>query len=270
MLKNVTQKMPLTGVYFAVFFAVWVYFGTVHADHAAAATSASGQKETVSAPYVTTAYFLNVRADSSSKSKILQVVKRGTQLSVVGKAGKGWLRLEGGGFIHGAYARPAGKQEKHAPPPAPPEPAVSVDKKPGKPVSQVRSPSGLSEKEIGSLFKGTGLAGHGLEKAILDVEAEYGINAYFTIAVMRLESGNGKSRVAKTRNNLFGLNSSNGTGYLRFKTKVASVEKFGQLISGNYIGKGYTTIEKIAKKYCPANPKWPSLVKTIINRDYIG
>jgi flagellum-specific peptidoglycan hydrolase FlgJ len=266
MLKNRIQKTYFIGIYLAVFFVLFLYFGTAHANHAAAAP-ASVKKETLASPYVTTAYYLNIRADSSSRSKILKVVKKGTMLQVVGKSERGWLKLNGGGFVHGAYAKLTGKQERQAEPPAP---TLSVDNKLRKPVSQVRSKSGLTEKAIQSIFKGTALAGHGLEKAVLDVEAEQGINAYFTIAVMRLESGNGSSKVAKIRNNLFGLNSSNGTGYLRFKTKVDSVLRFGQLISQNYIGKGYITVDKIARKYCPANPKWPAMVKTIINRDYRG
>jgi beta-N-acetylglucosaminidase len=140
-----------------------------------------------------------------------------------------------------------------------------------KPTSNVKSDSGLMEANIEEIFKGTSLAGFGLEKAILEIEEEYGINAYFTIAVMKLESGNGKSKIAKDKNNLFGLNAIDGDQYNKafsFKTKGDSVQKFGQLISENYIDKGFTTIEKVSAKYCQANPEWSDVVMSIMKSDY--
>jgi beta-N-acetylglucosaminidase len=130
--------------------------------------------------------------------------------------------------------------------------------------------SGLTEDHISTIFKGTALEDQGLEEVILEIEKTYSINAYFTIAVMKLESGNGESRLAKTKNNLFGLNAIDGNmdEAFSFKTKGESIRKFGQLISKNYVGKGYTTIEKISKKYCPSNSEWPSLVASIMRSDY--
>ncbi|GIO11943.1 hypothetical protein J19TS2_14980 [Cohnella xylanilytica] len=287
MLSNRVRAILSMCFGFALVIALGLFLGTSNAD-AAAASSGSQEKELAPAKYETTAYYLNVRADASAKSKILKVVKRGTILSVVEKLENGWLKLEGKGYVHGGYAEPVGEPaapEKKSAPKTAAKPVPAAAKKtaavrtvaatsmtaksePHKPFDKVQSPSGLTAEAIEALFKGTGLANQGLEKAIMELEDQYGINAYFTIAVMKLESGNGTSKVAKTRNNLFGLNSNNGTGYLRFKTKVDSVKRFGQLISKNYIGKGYTTIEKIGRKYCPANSKWPGLVKNVINRDY--
>jgi len=299
MLSNRVRAVLSTCFGFALVVALGLFLGASRAD-AAGASPGSQEKELAPAKYETTAYYLNVRADASAKSKILKVVERGTILSVVEKLENGWLKLEGKGYVHGGYAEPVGEsaapEEKPAPKTAAkaapktaakaaakPVPAaakktaavrtvaatsMTAKSEPHKPFDKVQSSSGLTVEAIEALFKGTGLANQGLEKAIMELEDQYGINAYFTIAVMKLESGNGTSKVAKSRNNLFGLNSNNGTGYLRFKTKVDSVKRFGQLISKNYIGKGYTTIEKIGRKYCPANSKWPGLVKNVINRDY--
>jgi flagellum-specific peptidoglycan hydrolase FlgJ len=245
--------------------------------HAAAASAKQAAADT----YQTTAYYLNVRAEASAKTKILKVVKKGTILAILHKTDNGWLKLDGGGYVHGGYATPVTPESldskpaettessvTSAPngPSEPAQPAKSAHATPRKPASAVQTASGLTAEHIAQIFKGTGLAGHGLEKAVVQLESDYGINAYFTIAVMKLESGDGKSRMAKNKNNLFGLNGKGG--YLRFASKPESVRKFGQLISKNYIGKGYTTVEKVARKYCPVNPKWPALVKTIMNRDY--
>jgi flagellum-specific peptidoglycan hydrolase FlgJ len=249
--------------------------------------------------YEVTAYFLNVRTKPSAKSSIIKVVEQGTTLKVTAVADNGWLELQDGGYIHGGYAKEVKEKGKVSilslPAASNRQPtnafndssmeralqSESIDEEAveeqgeeeelSKPTSIVKSDSGLTEEHISKIFEGTALSGHDLEQAILEIEEEYGINAYFTIAVMKLESGNGKSRLAKSKNNLFGLNAIDGDKYNKafsFKTKGDSVRKFGQLLSKNYVGKGLTTIEKVARKYCPANSKWSGLVKNIMKSDY--
>jgi uncharacterized protein YgiM (DUF1202 family) len=241
------------------------------------------------AKYEVTAYCLNVREDANATSKILELVQKGTLLEVLNITDNGWLTLKGGGYVNGKYTKIYSENSKKpaqlktlpvtpvtpvmpvmpvmpVTPVTPVTPAVVQQ-----PTSVVKSDSGLVEAHIAEILKGTSLAGLGLEKAILEIEELYGINAYFTIAVMKLESGNGKSKIAKDKNNLFGLNAIDGDQYNKafsFKTKGDSVQKFGQLISKNYIDKGYTTIEKVSTKYCQANPKWSGLVKSIMKSDY--
>ncbi|AZN41811.1 glucosaminidase domain-containing protein [Paenibacillus albus] len=142
---------------------------------------------------------------------------------------------------------------------------------PVKPSSKVNTDSGLSSKQIAQLLKGTKLSGQGIEQAVLSIEEKYGINAFFTIAVMKLESGNGKSKLARTKNNLFGLNATSSNPYRKasyFETKGDCVQKFGQLLSDNYVERGYTTVEKVARKYCPVNSKWASHVRSIMRSDF--
>lgn len=225
--------------------------------------------------FETTADYLNVRVNAYNKSRIINTVTKGTVLEVSSVTENGWLRLKDGGYVHGGYAKPIDKEAIKANPlqKAVKEVkalAVEVETKVNEPTSKVESDSGLTAEHIATILKGTDLEDQGLEKAILKIEDEYGINAFFTIAVMKLESGNGSSRLATKKNNLFGLNAIDGNGYnkgLSFKTKADCVLKFGQLIANKYIDKGFTTIEKVAKKYCPANSKWPSHVKDIMERD---
>jgi uncharacterized protein YgiM (DUF1202 family) len=216
--------------------------------------------------YEVTAFYLNVRSNPNAKSHIINVVKNGEWLDVIRITDNSWLELKNGGYVHGGYAKIVSGTVL-------PDIAFNVEEQsePAKPSSTVQSDSGLTEDHIAVIFEGTDLANKELEEIVLEVEEEYGINAYFTIAVMKLESGNGSSRLAKNKNNLFGLNAIDGDKYNKafsFKTKGDSIRKFGQLLSKNYVGKGYTTIEKVAKKYCPANTQWSGIVKTIMNRDY--
>ncbi|WP_054024744.1 glucosaminidase domain-containing protein [Bacillus sp. FJAT-28004] len=245
--------------------------------------------------YEVTAYYLNIRTKPSANSDIIKVVEKGSKLEITEETDNGWLKLQDGGFVHGGYAKKVKKEVTvlSFASEAIPQPTITrnekseemrldkieileeaveeVEEELTKPTSTVESDSGLTIEHIEKIFEGTALSGHDLEQAILEVEEEYGINAYFTIAVMKLESGNGKSRLAKSKNNLFGLNAIDGDKYNKafsFKTKGDSVRKFGQLLSKHYVGKGLTTIEKVARKYCPSNSKWPSLVKNIMKRDY--
>ncbi len=218
--------------------------------------------------YEVTAYYLNVRADANSKSKILDVVSKGTILEVIKPTDNGWLKLKSGGYVHSKYAKLISrgvKQPEHVK-------VLSVEKeRPIQPTSLVKSDSGLTEEHIAKIFDGTALEGEGLEKAILNVEKDYGINSYFTIAVMKLESGHGKSRIAKHKNNLFGLNATGKDPYNKafsFKTKGDSVQKFGHIISEYYVDKGLTSIDKVAPKYCGVNTNWSALVKSIMKSDY--
>jgi len=244
------------------------------------------------AMYVVTAHYLNVRAEPDKTSPIYGLLERGDRVSVVGKTDNGWLRLENGLYIHGAYAEPdasagspsepaknAGREVAiaSASAPAKPKPAAYRPESRGgrasggpAPLSKkVKSSSGMTKEDIAMLLKGTDLEGHGLEEAILGIEEEHGINALFTIAVMKLESGNGKSKLAREKNNLFGLNATGGKSKAyRFETKSDSVYKFGSIIAKGYLAKGYSTIEKVGEKYCPANPKWASLIENIMKRDH--
>jgi len=240
------------------------------------------------AVYVVTAYYLNVRAEPDKTSPIRGLLERGDLVTVVGKTENGWLELDSGLFIHGAYAEPAEPEAvaarkagrevtvASASSTVRAEPAIrktspaEIGGGPSPLSKKVKSASGLTEEDIAKLLEGTELEGHGLEDAILGIEEEYGINALFTIAVMKLESGNGKSKLAREKNNLFGLNATGGgnSKAYRFETKSDSVYKFGKIIAKSYLDKGYSTIEKVGKKYCPSNPKWASLVENIMKRDH--
>jgi hypothetical protein len=222
--------------------------------------------------YETAAYYLNVRSGPGKGYSILRTVERGTILTVVEPTGNGWLKLQDEGYVHGAYAQPIPEKRTNpqtATASAPEGGRPAADARPLPPTSAVRSESGLDEEGIRQILKGTDLEGQELESAILEIEEEFGINAFFTIAVMKLESGNGSSRLARKNNNLFGLGATGGgnRNAYRFDTKADSVRTFGSIISRHYLGKGYTTIDKVARKYCPANSKWAKLVQSIMKTD---
>lgn len=129
----------------------------------------------------------------------------------------------------------------------------------------VKSNSGLSVDQINQkLSSYPGLAGLGY--AIKDIENNYGVNAYFTMAVASHESGYGTSNLAINNNNLFGFKNGN-KGWAYFNSKGEAIYRFGATISKGYFGIGLITPASINPKYCPNDGgAWASKVVTHMSR----
>ena len=67
----------------------------------------------------------------------------------------------------------------------------------------IMTPSGMSEEDMETALKGTGLEGIG--EALIQAEKATGINALVLAGICAHESGWGRSRIAKEKNNLAGL-----------------------------------------------------------------
>jgi len=120
----------------------------------------------------------------------------------------------------------------------------------------------------------------GIEDTLIDIQDEYNVNALLVLAIARLESGNGKSKIAQSKNNLGGittLNKSNKSirAYKSFDSKTDCIIYMAKLLSENYLtdgGKyfnGYT-LDDIAKKYSTSSDIWSGLVEDLIYEIQIG
>jgi len=119
--------------------------------------------------------------------------------------------------------------------------------------------SGLSKEQIEYLLKDGGMAS--LSDTILYCERLFKLNALFIISVGKHESANGTSKLARTKDNLFGFNAygdvdKNATDYPH---KNESIYRFSELIRNNYLNKGLTTTHTIGKVYCESDD-WPELI----------
>lgn len=117
--------------------------------------------------------------------------------------------------------------------------------------------SGMTLAELQKLTKGTNLAG--IETALLKIETTYNCNALFALAVAKLETGGGTSKLCKENNNLFGMRKS--SGWMKFSTKSESVLYFGNLMKTKYFAKGYKTLAKIGPKYAEGSTTWDDKAK---------
>lgn len=96
--------------------------------------------------------------------------------------------------------------------------------------------TGLTPYELNVTLEGTGLAGLG--EAFFQAEQEFGVNSLFLIGIANLESGYGKSRIAKDKNNLFGFKAYDKSPYSSagvYKTKGDSVLEVAAFLSKNYL-----------------------------------
>lgn len=238
--------------------------------------------------------YLNVRKQPNPDSAILETLVKDWVIEVRGEEGNGWLLLKSGGYIKGKYATELSKEEASK--------RLSSQNKKAKPHPKFTQPkeavgvvSNGTEKHVlksvvyrpsnGIVYGGivnksnatvgqiheivAGSALDGIETAAKQVEDTFGVNALFVVAVAKLESGHGTSTLARTKNNLFGMNAVDndpyGSGYT-YNSKASSVLDFGRLIKEKYINQGLTTLASIQQKYCSSS-SWSAKVSNIMYSD---
>lgn len=127
------------------------------------------------------------------------------------------------------------------------------------------SPSGFSPARFERALKGTPLAGIG--EALVQAEAETGINALVLAGICALESGWGTSRLAREKCNLAGLGAFDGQEYsagIRFDSRTASIMFLAELLAihyapgGKYYG-GSHDLQGIGIRYA-SDPGWAAKV----------
>ena len=99
----------------------------------------------------------------------------------------------------------------------------------------VTTPSGFSATRFERAFAGTGLEGIG--EALALAEAETGINALVLAAIIVHESGWGRSRLAREKNNLAGLGAYDDQEYsagIRFDSRADSIMYLARLLAMHY------------------------------------
>ena len=128
--------------------------------------------------------------------------------------------------------------------------------------------SNITVAQLQKVTKGTGL--EGTEEAMVSAEINKGINVLFTIAVARLESQNGNSKIARDKNNLFGIHAFDYDPYhtaYSYSSKSECVESFADLVKNDYVNKGLDTPSKINPIYCTSDT-WGYQVTTIMKEVY--
>lgn len=119
----------------------------------------------------------------------------------------------------------------------------------------LRQKSNINLKKLKEYLNNySGLRDFQLAETLIKIESEYDINALFLLAIIRIESGNGKSDLAIHNNNLGSIISA--TSYTSFTSKSECVWYMAELLANKYLnengewyGGGYT-VRDVNKYYC--------------------
>ena len=134
--------------------------------------------------------------------------------------------------------------------------------------NDVRKKSNYSAQYINSKLENTPLAGLG--EHFKKAEDLYGVNSIVLLAMAKLESNFGKSKIAMDKNNLFGYQAYDSSPYKSAKAyehKQDSIYDVAKHLSKNYLNAtgpyfyGYS-VDSIGVKYS-TDTKWSAKVKKI-------
>jgi beta-N-acetylglucosaminidase len=198
---------------------------------------------------------LNVRDQPTIYSNIERSVYIGDVLRVKGiatVADETWFILNDDTYVHSKYVRRS-------------EEGLSSRGRENFTL-KVNALSNMSKLDIDNITKNTSF--NDIPNSILYLEKKYYINAFFMIAVAKLESANGYSHLAKDRNNLFGYNAYGDVdkNAKHYNSSNESFKDFAQLIRNNYINKGLLDIYDIGSVYCESSD-WAGKVQDIMLYD---
>lgn len=121
--------------------------------------------------------------------------------------------------------------------------------------NDVSKVSNLTEEQYYILTQGTWWEGH--EQVLIDLEKNYSINAFYTMAVSTLESGHGTSDRACIRNNYYGAEVPT-----YFESLYDNTMYFGDFQNRLYVSEGLISVWSIGPKYCPPNRDWEVYVSS--------
>lgn len=101
-----------------------------------------------------------------------------------------------------------------------------------------------------------------IESRIIEACNHYGIDSSIVLAIARLETGNFTSHAYLVGNNPGGM-SVNEVPII-YSSIEQGVEAMVSNLANNYFAVGLTTPELIGQKYCPVNPNWANIVRSLM------
>lgn len=101
-----------------------------------------------------------------------------------------------------------------------------------------------------------------IESRIIETCNRYGIDSSIVLAIARLETGNFTSYAYLVGNNPGGM-SVNEVPII-YSSIEQGVEAMVSNLANNYFAIGLTTPELIGQKYCPVNPNWANMVRSLM------
>lgn len=101
-----------------------------------------------------------------------------------------------------------------------------------------------------------------IESRIIEACNRYGIDSSIVLAIARLETGNFTSHAYLIGNNPGGMSVNEVP--ITYSSIEQGVEAMVSNLANNYFAVGLTTPELIGQKYCPVNPNWANMVRSLM------
>ena len=101
-----------------------------------------------------------------------------------------------------------------------------------------------------------------IESRIIEACNHYGIDSSIVLAIARLETGNFTSHAYLVGNNPGGMSVNEVP--ITYSSIEQGVEAMVSNLANNYFAIGLTTPELIGQKYCPVNPNWANMVRSLM------
>lgn len=140
-------------------------------------------------------------------------------------------------------------------------------------IEDITQPTNIKIEQLKILFKSNSTYDNleGLEKAFVNAEKEYGINAMFLLGIVSQESGFVSSRRAIEENNLTGYAIYQNSSEKAFDSKYECILATARLLKNEYVdGRKIKDIRSINEVYCPDdNYKWSNSINKIVDT-YMG
>lgn len=136
--------------------------------------------------------------------------------------------------------------------------------------TDIRKKSKVSANHLNELLKGSKIANLG--SVFKKAEDIYGVNAYVLMAIAKLESAWGESKIAQDKNNLFGYGAYDSSPYesaRKYNSFADSIYDVAKHLSEDYLNpdgsffNGYS-LDSVNRYYC-TSPTWAGKLKKIIS-----
>lgn len=101
-----------------------------------------------------------------------------------------------------------------------------------------------------------------IESKIVEACNRYGIDSSIVLAIAKLETGNFTSHAYLVGNNPGGMSVNEVP--ITYSSIEQGVEAMVSNLANNYFAIGLTTPELIGQKYCPVNPNWANMVRSLM------
>lgn len=209
---------------------------------------------------VTSEMGVNVRKDNNEKAEVVNAIPYAEPVQVVAKKGE-WYKTEENTFVSAPYLMEKNKAIESGAVDMRMSRSGEFDAEPMVATSG-RSNYTLADLEV--LARTFNLSG--TERAALECEDTYNVNASFSYAVARLESGNGTSSIYKDKNNAFGLGAHDSDPYNLAISSTSNADgfyKFAGFIKSRFFDNGIYTLNEISPIYCSSS-SWAQQVEELM------